>query len=325
MWSSGDNTRMDRGTRNRAEGVDYEPYDSHYSHSDPTTASTNSPDLDIYLSTYDRSKTEAHSSRGQGRGWVLVAVGGTFLLAIGLVVIFMASSSTFRRLGTEGEKRNAPAASQAQGKRVLPDTSRPSAPQTAGQGHNLIPSVAKGVVLIHAANSGEVSENSGTGFFIDQRGYVLTNEHVIHGKNHIVVTLHDRTDQAASVVAADQGMDIAILKLSGAFSAPALSLGDSDAIRLGDAVYVLGFPLESKLGSALTVTNGLVSSIRQRKGEPWFQISAAVNPGNSGGPLIRADSGAVVGVVTSKLADAELIAFARPINSIRQFVARHVR
>ena len=163
---------------------------------------------------------------------------------------------------------------------------------------------------------------SGTGFVISEDGYVLTNYHVIeyaHKYNYAVkVMMHDGTAHEATIVGVEQDNDLAVLKIDAAGLTGAV-LGDSDAIAVGDAAYAVGNPLGEL---EFTMTSGTISAldrlITTDSSSPainMFQIDAAVNSGNSGGPVYNAE-GEVIGVVTAKYKESgvEGIGFAIPIN-----------
>jgi serine protease Do len=156
---------------------------------------------------------------------------------------------------------------------------------------------------------------------------VLTNDHVIGGAYGIEVRLSDERTFQASVVGRDPALDIALLKLRGAGSLPAATLGSSAPVRPGDDVVVIGSPF----GLGTTVTRGIISATSRPIGTgspdgfnvghgsalavPFLQTDAAINPGNSGGPLFNA-SGQVIGVATAIHAEGRGISFAVPIDEV---------
>ena len=163
---------------------------------------------------------------------------------------------------------------------------------------------------------------SGTGFFISEDGYVLTNHHVVeyaikYGQPAKVIT-HDGTRYEAAVVGYDSDNDIAVLQVD-AKELQFASLGNSDTISVGDTVYAVGNPLGelqfSMTTGSVSATDRLISTQDAAPAINMFQIDAAVNSGNSGGPVYD-DGGRVIGVVTAKYSEEgiEGIGFAIPIN-----------
>ena len=157
--------------------------------------------------------------------------------------------------------------------------------------------------------------NQGSGFIIDSGGLILTNAHVVQHADAVTVTLMDRREFNAKVLGLDTTTDIAVLKID-ALSLPAVLLGDAQALQVGDRVLAIGSPF----GLAQSATQGIVSGKgRTLPGDavvPFIQTDAAVNPGNSGGPLFDA-RGAVVGInsqIYSQNGSHQGLAFAIPIN-----------
>jgi S1-C subfamily serine protease len=138
----------------------------------------------------------------------------------------------------------------------------------------------------------------GSGVIVDEAGYVVTNSHVIEGARRVEVRLSDRRSFEASVVGSDPMMDIAVLKIDANNLIPA-EWGDSDELQVGDLVWALGSPY----GLERSLTFGIVSAKARRSGshvgasvyQEYLQTDAAVNPGNSGGPLVNIE-GQVVGI-----------------------------
>jgi serine protease Do len=160
----------------------------------------------------------------------------------------------------------------------------------------------------------------GSGFIVNADGYLLTNNHVVEGATEIKVKLTgpDR-ELKATVVGRDEKYDLALLKLDTKEKLPAVSLGDSDGVEVGDWVIAIGSPF----GLAHTVTAGIVSAKDRVIGagpfDDFIQTDASINPGNSGGPLFDA-SGNVVGINTAIHAAAQGIGFAVPVNMAKQFI-----
>ncbi|MDZ7652333.1 MAG: DegQ family serine endoprotease [Burkholderiaceae bacterium] len=138
----------------------------------------------------------------------------------------------------------------------------------------------------------EVPRGVGSGFILSADGFVMTNAHVVQGADDIIVTLTDRREFKAKLIGADRRTDVAILKIE-ASGMPFVRIGDSNRLRVGEWVIAIGSPF----GLDNTVTAGIVSAKARETGEflPFIQTDVAVNPGNSGGPLINM-RGEVVGI-----------------------------
>ena len=167
------------------------------------------------------------------------------------------------------------------------------------------------------------SESGGSGFIVSADGYVVTNNHVIDDAEAVQVVMNGR-NYDAEVKGTDPATDLALLKIDGR-DLPVLPLGDSDALRVGDWVMAIGSP------QALTnsVTVGVVSAKQRRINisdatssfENFIQTDAAINFGNSGGPLVNL-SGEVVGINTAISFGSENIGFAVPVNVLKQVLAQ---
>ena len=154
---------------------------------------------------------------------------------------------------------------------------------------------------------------SGSGFLIDKAGYILTNNHVIEAAQRITVTLSDGRSFKAEVIGADAAIDVALLHIEGAPDLPEAPLGNSDQLRVGEWVCAIGNPL----GYVHSVTVGVVSFVGRKLYDPsldnYIQTDAAINFGNSGGPLINT-RGEVVGINAAVSPRTSSIGFAVPIN-----------
>ncbi|MDX8414337.1 MAG: Do family serine endopeptidase [Mariprofundales bacterium] len=155
----------------------------------------------------------------------------------------------------------------------------------------------------------------GSGFLISRDGYILTNNHVVEGADAIMVKLKDGTELPAEVIGTDAKLDLGLIKVKGKHFRP-VTMGNSDALRVGDWVVAIGNPF----GLEQTVTAGIVSAKGRVIGagpyDNFIQTDAAINPGNSGGPLFNA-KGEVIGINTSiitRSGGSNGIGFAIPIN-----------
>jgi len=163
----------------------------------------------------------------------------------------------------------------------------------------------------------------GSGVIIDgKRGFILTNSHVITKTGTITVTLKDEREFTAKIVGADPDSDLAVLQITSETPLPAIEMGSSEDIMIGEAVIAIGNPF----GFSNTVTTGVISaknrSIRteDRVFHDFIQIDASINPGNSGGPLLNIN-GDLIGINTAIYAKAQGIGFAIPINKAKKIIS----
>jgi serine protease Do len=146
----------------------------------------------------------------------------------------------------------------------------------------------------------------GSGFFIAEGGFVVTNQHVIENANRIRVLTYDRKTLDAELLGADEVRDVALLRIDDSYTA--LDLADSDEVSVGRKVIAIGNPL----GLSFTVTEGIVSAVNREGAnglDVYVQTDVGLNPGNSGGPLLDTQ-GRVVGINNFKIGDAESLGFA---------------
>jgi hypothetical protein len=190
------------------------------------------------------------------------------------------------------------------------------APLPADSLEALAERATQAVVLLDVQT--DAGPRQGSGFLVDGEGRLLTNHHVIRGAQSIRIKLSsgDLYD-AASILATDERRDIAVLQIAG-FGLPALPLGNSDSVRVGSPVVLIGSPM----GLENTVTTGIVSGRRQEpEGFQLLQISAPASRGSSGGPVLSR-RGEVVGIASSQLQAGQNLNFAVPINYARGMLAQ---
>jgi serine protease Do len=162
----------------------------------------------------------------------------------------------------------------------------------------------------------------GSGFIISPDGYIVTNAHVVEDMDSIVVGLPDRTELTAQVIGKDKRSDIALLKVKADAKLPAVKIGDSGKVKVGQWVLAIGSPF----GFERSATQGIISALGRNLPSdnyvPFIQTDAAVNPGNSGGPLFNLD-GEVIGVnsqIYSRSGGYQGVSFAIPIDVAMEVV-----
>ena len=178
--------------------------------------------------------------------------------------------------------------------------------------------------VVSITSIGSRSSSTGTGVIMDADGYIITNAHVVDGAREIQVLLSDGRELEAECVGADAISDLAVLQVTATDLVPA-EFGDSDRLRVGDEVVAIGDPLGVELRG--TMTDGIISGINRdirfgNRTMTLLQTTAALNSGNSGGPLVNC-YGQVVGINTMKIGDyasaagVEELGFAIPITSVQ--------
>lgn len=181
-------------------------------------------------------------------------------------------------------------------------------------------------------SSGLIEAGSGSGFIVDaQKGYIVTNNHVIDGAQKITVSLSDGRNLDAKLVGTDPRTDLAVLQISDTSNLTAVKLGDSSKLEVGESVVAIGNPGGNEF--ARSVTTGVVSATSrtlEMPGEPslynLIQTDAAINPGNSGGPLVNYQ-GEVIGINSAKYAEQgfEGMGFAIPISDATSIIQQLIQ
>jgi serine protease Do len=196
-------------------------------------------------------------------------------------------------------------------------TDRPSPERSVRE---LVNQIGEAVVLVRTPGG------LGSGFIINEEGYLITNFHVIEGETQITVDVYlqrdgqltPKTHKQVRIVAINKFEDLALLRIEDK-DAPKfkyVSLGSSDVLAVGERVFAIGSPL----GLERTVTEGILSTkTRELQGELYLQTTAQINPGNSGGPLFNL-GGEVVGVTNMKITAGEGLGFAIPVEAVRYFL-----
>lgn len=252
--------------------------------------------------------------------WIGILIGG---IALGVAVTLLCTAAP--RWANSWAEEPGPAAEQQTQK-----PSQASGNQGGGTGQapnldgkapaitdysNPVPEIAENTapsvvgVMAEGADQGEAAgemgmvKSRGTGFIISTDGYIVTNNHVVEGKNAFTVTMQDGTEHEAKYIGSDVTLDIAVLKID-ADNLTALPIGDSDSVRVGELVVAIGNPQGAGQNLTGTVSVGYISAVNRElmfnnTKQKFLQTDAAMNPGNSGGPLVNS-KGEVIGVVTLK-------------------------
>jgi len=174
------------------------------------------------------------------------------------------------------------------------------------------------------ASRGRPARGSGSGFLFTPDGYLLTNSHVVQAAAEITVRLNDDIRFSADLVGNDPDSDLAVLRIGSPTALPYVEFGDSAAVKVGQVAIAIGNPL----GYSKTVTAGVISALGRtlratsgRLMHDVIQTDAALNPGNSGGPLVDS-KGRVIGVNTAMIPQAQAICFATGINTAKWVIAQ---
>ncbi len=287
--------------------------------------------------------------RSGGRIALMLVVVAVVFLIIGMLIagFLQSAAEPYTPLPGNTPSKTETPKNSPQPSPTPPPTERPmadldgTAPVLPAQGNpipDIVDAVAPSVVgILNYDNGGDVEkepenllQGMGSGFIISSQGYILTNAHVVEGATSLAITMSDGEEIEAELVGIDTISDVAVVKIDRPGIKP-LKLGNSDNIRVGDYVVAVGNPLGRGLEG--TVTMGIISA-RARSitigdhTNTYIQTDAAINVGNSGGPLLNM-SGEVIGINTAKTLNAgydeygvaitaEGLGFALPINDVKQ-------
>jgi len=249
-------------------------------------------------------------------GKILAEKSDSVVVDLGYTVLIVPRNAISRI--TKANETNAPAivAAPAAGQFYAATTKT----STARDVSTLVKQIGEAVVQVKTPGG------LGSGFFINDEGYLITNFHVIEGETEISVEVYHQTDgqldretyRSVKIIAINKFHDLALLHIEDK-NAPKfkpITLGSSDALNVGDGVFAIGSPL----GLERTVTQGILSTkTRQLEGELYLQTSTQINPGNSGGPLFNL-AGEVVGVTNMKITFGEGLGFAIPVELVKSFL-----
>ena len=279
-----------------------------------------------------------HTRPPKSRGGLIAVLLICMIFLTGLVTVMgLMNIRMFRQL-TAAQEETAPAISFDQdetedaGDLLTPieleesPTSPPNVPEAEGLSLQEIYRQCIASVVSITSSSGS-STSTGTGVILSEDGYIVTNYHVIEGGTRITVLLHDDREFSAWIVGSDPATDLAVLKIE-ADDLTGATFGDSDVLQVGDSVAAIGDPLGIEYRG--TMTNGIISAINRNMNIDGrlmnlIQTNAALNSGNSGGPLINSH-GQVIGINTVKIgaftdkAGVEGIGFAIPSATVTDIV-----
>ncbi len=271
---------------------------------------------------------------GNGRGGTLRLVVGSAVLS---AILAAGSTVAILEVASPAATSTAGPASSASPAASAPASSASLQLATGGSSiTDIVATAQASVVTVRTTDTGfggQVSgEGAGSGIVVSANGLILTNDHVISGASTISVDLADGRTVTATVVTTNTAADLAIIKADATGLTPA-KLGDSSTLKVGEGVIAIGTPLGVYPG---TVTSGIISALDRsitagtgRSGGGGEQLSgliqtdAAMNPGNSGGPLLD-DQGNVIGINTAVSGSAAGLGFAIPINAAKSLIAQAI-
>ena len=257
----------------------------------------------------------ATPSPASRNGWVRGAIGGALA---GALAASLVGAAWFRGDTSTTAASTAPTAVST------------SLTSTDGDVRSVVEKAQASVVAIEfdvtTTQRGRTVQGSGagSGVIISSNGLVLTNAHVVENASNLKVTLSDGSKYDATIIGSDTTQDIALVQLQGASNLPAATLGSSSDLQVGDGVVAIGNALD--LDGSLTVTSGIVSAKNRSLSNSdnstlanLIQTDAAINSGNSGGPLLNM-AGEVVGINTAIIQDSQNLGFSIAIDSVKPLI-----
>jgi serine protease Do len=262
-----------------------------------------------------RADTLQLKDKASVTGNILAEKSDTYIVDVGYTVLVVPRNAVLRIL--HANDTNAPVLVNPAAGQFYSATTRTSATRDVS---SLVKQIGEAVVQV------KTPEGLGSGFFINDDGYLITNFHVIEGETEISVEVYHQTNgqldretyRQVKIIAINKFHDLALLHIEdkGAPKFKSVTLGSSDALNVGDGVFAIGSPL----GLERTVTQGILSTkTRELEGELYLQTSTQINPGNSGGPLFNL-AGEVVGVTNMKITFGEGLGFAIPVELVKSFL-----
>lgn len=224
-------------------------------------------------------------------------------------------------LGVTGDKTLPQGTTQPQAETSITDGQELTIPDLVEANAAAVVTVAVRKIVDNGLfGNNEYQDGVGTGFFIDANGLIATNNHVVTGAKKVTIIRYDGEQIPGDVLWTDSAYDLAIVQVDKEYVAGVVTIGNSDNIRVGEGIVAIGNPLSANFAG--TVTAGIISaknrSVQVQGGvQEYIQIDAAINGGNSGGPLFNM-RGEVIGINSAKIAQTgiEGIAFSIPINTL---------
>ena len=264
---------------------------------------------------YLRADTLQLKDKAAVTGKILAEKSDSYVVDVGYSVLLVPRNAVLRIL--RASDTNSPVVVNTSAGQFYSAATRTSATRDVS---SLVKQIGEAVVQVKTPGG------LGSGFFINDDGYLITNFHVIEGETEISVEVYHQTNgqldretyRQVKIIAINKFHDLALLRIEdkGAPKFKSVTLGSSDALSVGDGVFAIGSPL----GLERTVTQGIMSTkTRELEGELYLQTSTQINPGNSGGPLFNL-AGEVVGVTNMKITFGEGLGFAIPVELVKGFL-----